>query len=116
MTYLLDTDVLSELCKLSPKRSVVRRVAAVPRTEQATSSVTVGELIFGAFHNVAYTALLLERIAGILPVDLPIIPFDDAAARIYGELRWRLERAGTPIGDADTRISRRSRSWATSRS
>jgi tRNA(fMet)-specific endonuclease VapC len=33
-----------------------------------------------------------------------VFPFDAKAAEHYGELRAALERAGTPIGEADTRI------------
>ena len=34
-----------------------------------------------------------------------ILPFDRAAGEEYGRLRADLERDGTPIGEADTRIA-----------
>lgn len=77
--YLLDTDVLSNLMKRAPDSALVARLAQVPPEDQSTSSVTLAEL--------------------------PILPFDAAAARRYGELRAALERRGTPIGDADTRVA-----------
>jgi tRNA(fMet)-specific endonuclease VapC len=66
--------------------------------------VILGELPYGA-HRSSRTAALLERIVQTLLPELPILPFDAAAARRYGELRAELERRGTPIGDADTRVA-----------
>ena len=47
--YLLDTDVLSNLMKRSPSSVLVARVARVPPEEQFTSSITLGELVYGAY-------------------------------------------------------------------
>jgi tRNA(fMet)-specific endonuclease VapC len=102
--YLLDTDILSNLMKRAPASALVARVARVPPEDQFTSSVTLGELLYGA-HRSSRTAALLERIEETLLPELPILPFDAAAARRYGELRAELERKGTPIGDADTRVA-----------
>ena len=102
--YLLDTDILSNLMKRAPASSLVMRLARVPPEDQFTSSVTLGELLYGA-HRSSRTAALLERIEETLLPELPILPFDAAAARRYGELRAELERRGTSIGDADTRVA-----------
>ena len=102
--YLLDTDVLSNLMKRAPADALVARLAKVPPEDQSTSSVTLGELLYGA-HRSSRTAALQERIAETLLPELPVLPFDAAAARRYGELRAELERRGTPIGDADTRVA-----------
>jgi tRNA(fMet)-specific endonuclease VapC len=102
--YLLDTDILSNLMKRAPASTLVARLARVPPEDQFTSSVTLGELMYGA-HRSSRTAALLERIEESLLPELPILPFDAAAARRYGELRAELERRGTPIGDADTRVA-----------
>jgi len=102
--YLLDTDILSNLMKRAPESALVARLARVPPEDQFTSSVTLGELLYGA-HRSSRTAALLERIEETLLAELPILPFDAAAARRYGELRAELERRGTLIGDADTRVA-----------
>jgi tRNA(fMet)-specific endonuclease VapC len=102
--YLLDTDVLSNLMKRAPASALVARLARVPPEDQATSSVTLGELLCGV-HRSSRTTSLLERIEETLLAELPILPFDAAAARRYGEIRADLERRGTPIGDADTRVA-----------
>lgn len=105
MTYLLDTDILSNLMKRSPSSALVARVVRTPPEEQFTSSVTLGELIYGAHRFEGRTAALLESIERALLPNLPVLPFDAFAARRYGEVRAKLEKEGTPIGDADMRIA-----------
>lgn len=102
--YLLDTDVLSNLLMpmLSPR--LVTRLAAVPPDQRYTSSITLGELLYGAYRQPARTEVLLEQIHRTLLPNLPILPFDTAAAERYGEVRVVLERQGTPLADADLRI------------
>ena len=79
-------------------------MARVAPEDQSNSSVTLGELLYGTHRSSRITALL-ERIEETLLPELPILPFDAAAARRYGELRAELERRGTPIGDADTHVA-----------
>lgn len=102
--YLLDTDILSNLMKRAPSEALLARLARVPPEEQFTSSVTLGELLYGARRS-ARSVTLLERIEAIVEADLPVLPFDAPAARRYGEIRAELEGRGTPIGDADVRIA-----------
>ena len=102
--YLLDTDILSNLAKRTPSTALVAKLASVPREAQFTSSVTLGEMVYGAYRMPAYTSLFLERLDRILLPNLAVLPFDIAAARRYGELRAELERRGTPLGEADLRI------------
>lgn len=104
MMYLLDTDTLSNLMRRVPQSSLISRLARVPPEDQFTSSVTLGELVYGALRSDRAT-LLLERIEAVIPTELPVLPFDAAAARRYGEVRADLEGKGTPIGDADLRIA-----------
>lgn len=105
MRYLFDTDILSELLRRAPRSQLIRQLASVPVGDQATSSITVGELIYGARRLGPRGDVLLNRIERTLLENLPLLPFDAAAARVYGELRASLERDGRPIGDADTRIA-----------
>ncbi len=103
--YLLDTDVLSNLLKRSPSMTLIRKLAALPADRQFTSSITLGELIYGARRRGPQADALLSRIETRLLPELPILPFDTLAARRYGEVRAELERRGTPLGDADLRIA-----------
>ena len=104
MKYLFDTDILSNLCRRTPSPSLVRRLVATPQVEQATSSITLGELIFGA-HRLGPAGLrFLSQIEGLV-LNMDVLPFDGRCARAYGELRADLERQGVGIGDGDTRIA-----------
>jgi predicted nucleic acid-binding protein len=105
MKYLFDTDILSDLLRRAPSPSLIRRLALTPADEQATSSITLGELYYGANRLAAGSETLVERIDSTLLPNLAVLAFDVQAARRYGELRAELERAGTPIGDADMRIA-----------
>ena len=105
MTYLLDTDILSNVMRRSPPNRLLVRLAAVEPEDQFTSSITLGELLYGAYRFPDRAATLLERIEAVIRPNLPVLPFDAAAARRYGETRAYLEGHGTPMGDADLRIA-----------
>ena len=105
MTYLLDTDTLSELMRRSPSPTLLRRLAAVPPDQQATSAITLGELLYGAYRVEAQSQGLLERMEQTVTANLPVLPFDADAATEYGALRALLEARGTPIGNADMQIA-----------
>ena len=102
--YLLDTDILSNLLKRTPSTALIAKLASIPPEHQFTSSITLGELIYGANRLHERSGVLLERIESRLLPNLPALPFDAVAARRYGEVRAKLERQGTPIGEADLRI------------
>lgn len=103
--YLLDTDILSNLMKRTPSSTLVAKVASVPAEQQFTSSIMLGELVYGAHRMRERTASLMEKIEATLLPNLPVLAFDAAAAQRYGKVRAELERLGTPIGDADMRIA-----------
>lgn len=101
--YLLDTDILSNLMKRKPSVRLQARVAAVPAEARFSSSITLGELMFGAKKK--GSSRLVREVEDRVASYLPMLPFDADAARRYGDIRAELERRGTPIGDADLRIA-----------
>jgi len=103
--YLLDTDILSNLLRRAPSAALITKLASVPAERQFTSSITLGELVYGAHRLRDRTDALLQRLDETLLPNLPVLPFDASAARRYGEVRAEVERRGTPIGDADLRIA-----------
>lgn len=105
MKYLLDTDILSNLIKRRPSTSLIARMATVPPVDQATSSITFGELLFGAYRLGAEGETLLARMSRVLSANLPVLPFDRTAAWEYARVRAHLERQGTTSGEADLRIA-----------
>lgn len=103
--YLMDTDVLSNLLKPVPSTVLVAKMASVPPDQQFTSSITLGELIYGAHLLRERGRSLRLRLEEILTPHPRVLPFDGLAARRYGELRAALEQRGLPIGDSDLRIA-----------
>ena len=60
--YLLDTDILSNLLKRAPSMALISKLAAVPAELQFTSSITLGELFYGARRRGPLADTLLARI------------------------------------------------------
>jgi predicted nucleic acid-binding protein len=104
MAYLFDTDAISELLKPRPAAGYLRWLAAVPREEQFTSAVVVGELYKGAFRSSAVARHLENVEKRVLPA-VTVLSYDLAAARVYGQVRAQLESAGRPLADADLQIA-----------
>jgi tRNA(fMet)-specific endonuclease VapC len=102
MSYLFDTDVLSATIRRNPDVSVIRRLAAVPADEQFTSAIALAELVFGAVRRDRTD--LLARFDELTQV-LPVLPFDEGAARVFGRIKADLERVGTPMAEPDLRIA-----------
>lgn len=65
-----------------------------------TTSVTLGELLYGAHRMRELKDALLEKIESLLLPNLAVLPFDADAAHRYGEVRASLEQKGETIGDA----------------
>ncbi len=104
MAYLFDTDAISELLKPRPAAGYVRWLAKVPREDQFTSAVVVGELYKGAFCSSAVAGHLENIEKRVLPA-VTVLSYDTPAARVYGQVRAELESAGRPLADADLQIA-----------
>lgn len=103
--YLLDTDALSGLMRRSPSLALLSRFAATPLQDRYTSSISVGELIYGALKSVDRREYLLGQIQRRVLADVRVASFDRAAAGHYAEVRVDLERRGIRLDDADLRIA-----------
>jgi len=100
--YCFDTDVVSAVLRREPPLHLIRRLARTPASEQSTTAITLGELLYGASRHGRDE--LIGRIRAVLLAAQTILPFDEAAAEEYGPLRARLERAGRRLAEADLRI------------
>jgi tRNA(fMet)-specific endonuclease VapC len=101
--YCFDTDTLSAVIRRDPPLSLVRRLARTPPELQFTTSITLGELLYGAAKrgSVSLTRKVRELVVGALLV----LPFDERAAEVYGPLRARLESEGRRLDEPDLRIA-----------
>ncbi len=100
-SYLLDTNILSDLIK-HPTGIVARRIATVSEDAVCTSIVVACELRYGAAKKGA--PVLSERIGQLLTT-IDVLPLEEDADQKYGEIRAALEKAGTPIGANDNMIA-----------
>lgn len=104
MPYLFDTSALSEALRPRPDAAFVSWLRELPREDQFTSTIVVGELLAGAMRSRAAEKWLVRIEQDILPA-VTALPFDLECAREYGRVRAELMHAGTPIGDADAMIA-----------
>jgi len=101
--YCFDTDVLSATIRREPSLPLIRRLAQVPPTDQFTTAITMGELLYGAARR--DSKRLNEQVRELLRGALTILPFDETAAAVYGPLRASLESEGKPLAEPDLRIA-----------
>ena len=102
ISVILDTNICIYLMKNNPP-CVRQNFAAYRAGEIGISSISVAELEYGVRKSAApeRNAHVLESF--LLPLE--IIPFDMAAAQVYGVIRTNLERRGQPIGSMDMLIA-----------
>lgn len=83
LRFLLDTNqCIYLLSGRSPE--LVQRVADQPSGSMGISAITLGEIMVGGGPETAASPELASMID-----ELPVMPFDDAAARAYGNLPFR---------------------------
>jgi tRNA(fMet)-specific endonuclease VapC len=101
MKWMLDTDSCIALIKGKPP-SVLKKLRGKSVGQVGISSITLGELAFGA----AKSGRRDESRAALAEflLALEIASFDGDAASSYGQLRASLEKRGSPIGPLDTLI------------
>jgi len=104
--YLLDTNIVSEPIVARPSSSVLAKIKANSRA-LAISSVTWQEILYGMFllppgrRREQIEDYLFRRIHP----SLPIIGFDERAARWQAEERARLRRRGRHPAYPDSQIA-----------
>ena len=99
---VLDTDVVSELLRRDPVDRLRQRLARTRLADQATTTVTVGEIAFGAI-RIGRPELYVRALQALEGVT--VLDFDRSAAETYGAMRAALERRGARLADPDLRIA-----------
>jgi tRNA(fMet)-specific endonuclease VapC len=102
--YLFDTDILSNLVKKRPSSYLIERLRGIPQDKQYISSITIGEIVYGAFKSDQKEKYLIQLKDKLIPL-VQLIPFDKKEAFAYGEIRSILEKSGTPLNDTDLMIA-----------
>jgi tRNA(fMet)-specific endonuclease VapC len=101
MNYLLDTNVCIKY--LNSDLRIQSRLLSLSSDCISTCEIVRFELYYGAFCS--------ERVQGNLEIldvffgQVRILPFDQAAARVCGEIRAQLRSSGKMIGPYDLQIA-----------
>ena len=98
-----DTDVIGAALQPDPPMHLIRRLARTPASEQCTTTVTLAEITYGAARN--GRGDMVSRLGELIAAAQTVIPFDEAAAGVYGPLRAELERNGIRLDEPSLRIA-----------
>lgn len=107
MTYMLDTNVCIDVIR-KRSRALVDRIRAHAVDDIGISVVTLAELQHGVFKSENPEQNRVALLEFLVP--FTVLPYEDTAAREYGEIRVHLEKQGTPIGPMDMLIAAHARS------
>ena len=99
MKYLLDANAVIALLKGHER--FLARLRRHRSEEFVISSIVAHELYYGAYKS----ARSKESLARVEALAFGVLEFDQEDARMAGELRAQLSRAGTPIGPYDVLIA-----------
>jgi tRNA(fMet)-specific endonuclease VapC len=101
-TYLLDTNICIYIKNRRPPEVLVRLSGLQPG-EVAMSSITFGELCFGAAKSVKQREAMQVLVA--LKELIPVLALDANTSLHYGQIRQYLQHIGRPIGNNDLWIA-----------
>jgi len=102
LRYLLDTNICIYIAKQKPIK-VLNQFEQLEIGEVGMSTITYGELLFGAYksHHPKKTLLVLEELSGLIPP----LPISTETGKYYGQIRNSLEKQGKLIGNNDLWIA-----------
>lgn len=109
MTFVLDTNVVSELMNRQGSKQVKDWVAAQPRKNLFTTTITQAEVLYGIaiLPEGKRQQALLEAAQLMFQEDFAgqILAFDSQAARLFAQIAAYRKRKGQPISQADAQIA-----------
>ena len=106
LKYMLDTNIIIYTVKKRPEQ--VRKLFKQHSEQMCISTITLGELIFGAEHSQQVERNLADIEAMISRLE--VLSFDNKAAYHFGQVRAHLYNHGQPIGPYDMMIAGHARS------
>ncbi len=106
LVYLLDTNIISEPSKQMPSPNVLQKIAK-HNNQCAISSITWHELNYGVDRMPdSKKKKLLQQYLYTLEINqLPVLPYDKAAARWLAKERHRLVSTGNTPAKEDSEIA-----------
>jgi len=111
---LVDTNVISEVMRVSPSENVVKWLNLQKSSSLYVSAVTIGEIEYGlhilpAGRRQLHLKERFERFVS-LAFAQRILAYDQAAARTYGEIMGYRKEIGRPMSIPDGQIAAIARS------
>lgn len=104
--HMLDTNILSDAIR-NPFGKVAEAMDRAPEGSICVSAIVASELRFGVLRR--GSARLTHFVENSLS-RLPVLPYDSEATHHFADIRYALERRGTPIGTTDLFIAAHARS------
>jgi tRNA(fMet)-specific endonuclease VapC len=106
ISYLLDSNILSEPARLKPDDKIMQQLAKHDG-EYATAAIVWHELVYGCELLAASKRkkLLQSYLSMLLANGLNVLPYDQVAADWYAKERARLKRQGKTCAYADGEIA-----------
>src|SRR5580693_8305673 len=99
---VVDTNVLSEVMKPDPAANVIRWMAARPASVLFTTTITLGEVLFGlALVPAGKRGVALQQAIETMfekQFAARILPFDRDAARAFADISAKCRGLGRPMG------------------
>ncbi len=102
--YLFDTDTITNIFKPLPSKSLLSKLKLIPRQKQYISTITIYEIVYGAFKS-QRKEYHVTRLRELLLPSVQIVIFNTKAAYVCGAIRAKLESIGTPLSLADLQIA-----------
>ena len=100
--YLIDTNICIYIMNKRPT-GIIHKFKQFDVGEIGVSTITVSELQYGVSKS-KNRRLNKQRIEEFL-FPLEILPYDEIASTIYGDIRVQSEKRGEPIGPLDLLIA-----------
>jgi tRNA(fMet)-specific endonuclease VapC len=97
---MLDTDTVSLMVRKNS--SVIDNLIKHENDEICISAITYAELCYGLEKK--GSDRLFNEVSSIMG-KFTIVDFDNSQSELYGKIRLRLEKSGTPLGDMDMLIA-----------
>ncbi len=101
LKYMLDTNIVIYTIRNRPEQ--VRKLFKQHEGQMCISTVTMGELVFGAERSQQVERNLYD--IETMAARLEVLPFDNGAACHFGQIRAQLYSEGKPIGPYDMMIA-----------
>ncbi len=103
-TYLFDTDAITNILKKQPAKYLIKKLKSLKQSQQYISSVTISEIVYGAYKS-SRPLVHLENLEKILLPAVNIVSFDTKAAYLCGAIWAQLARQGNVLAYADIQIA-----------